>query len=303
MKRPIPVTASAIVALLGSILTLLFAVLMVATPFIAPPPPSQPANSALIAIGVALMFGALGGIGVWTSVGLWRLRPWARTSILIFAGFLAAWCVFIVLLMGVMPMPPDISAVTGRTIRQITMIAFSIPLAIGVWWLFQFNTQATKTAFTSGTFESESRIPLSIAIIGWVQVIGGMLTIIPLVAAMPAFVGGMAVTGWTARVFYLLVGALSLWMGKELLDLHEKARLAAIAWFLISFVHTALILYVPSWWQRMVEMEQARSQSPQFPLDQGRFANVIVAASAVVWGVAIWCLVRNRPAFVRSENR
>jgi hypothetical protein len=303
VRRPIPVTASAIVALLGSILTLLFAVLMVVGPFIASPPPSAPPNTVLLGIGAALMFGVLGGIGVWTSVGLWRLRPWARTSILIFAGFLAAWSVFMVLMMGVMPTPPDTSAESWRTIRAIMLISFAIPSAIGVWWLFQFNTQSTKTAFTSPTFESASRIPLSIAIIGWIQVVGGVLTVIPLVAGMPVLVGGMAVTGWTARFFYLLVGAFSLWIGKGLLDLREKARVAAIAWFVVSFIHTTLILYVPSWWQRMVEMEQARSQTASLPLDQRMFANVIGAASAVVWGVAIWCLIRNRPAFARPEYR
>ena len=46
----------------------------------------------------AAMFATLAVLGIWTSVGLFRLRSWARTSILVFAGFLAAGSIFSLLI-------------------------------------------------------------------------------------------------------------------------------------------------------------------------------------------------------------
>ena len=241
--------------------------------------------------------------GVWTSVGLFRLRPWARMSILIFAGFLAAWSLFMVLVMSVVPIPPDTSAVTASTVRRVTMIGFSVPLAIGVWWLIQFNTRSTKAAFASQMIDSASGMPLSISIIGWMQLVAGALCVIPLLAGMPAFAAGMLVTGWPARLLYLVLGAFLAWVGRGLLDLREKARVAAITWFVISFVHSVLVVYVPSWWQRLLEMQQTMSgTSERITWDQGMLPTVMVGAGALVTGVAIWFLVQNRSAFVRSES-
>ncbi|HMH97474.1 MAG TPA: hypothetical protein VK577_12955, partial [Bradyrhizobium sp.] len=96
MSRPVGVTASAVVAILGSVFTLVFASLAVASLFIETTQP-QPPNNALLVVMSAFVFVAFASVGIWTSVGLFQLRPWARTTILIFAGFLAAGCIFILL--------------------------------------------------------------------------------------------------------------------------------------------------------------------------------------------------------------
>ena len=72
MSRPVGVTASAIVAILGSIFALLLAVLSVASLLIETARP-QPPNSAQLAIAGVAMFAALAGIGIWTSVTRWGL--------------------------------------------------------------------------------------------------------------------------------------------------------------------------------------------------------------------------------------
>src|ERR1700674_1708100 len=148
MSKPVGVTASAIVAIMGSILALLLAVFSTASLFIETAKP-QPPNSAQFVIAGAVMFAALAGIGIWTSVGLFRLRSWARTSILVFAGFLAAGSLFSLLISMAVPIPPEITATTEQSFRRVMAIIFGVPLAIGVWWLIQFNTRSTKDAFAS----------------------------------------------------------------------------------------------------------------------------------------------------------
>jgi hypothetical protein len=303
MSRPVGVTASAIVAILGSIFALLLAVLSVASLFIKTPQP-RPPNSAQFVIAGAAMFAALAGIGIWTSVGLFRLRSWARTSILVFAGFLAACSAFSLLLTMAVPIPPEFTAGTEHTIRRVMAVMFGIPLAIAVWWLIQFNTQSTKTAFASPIAEGASRTPLSITIIAWASIIGGASCLIGILARMPAFLFGAVLNGWAAGVLYALFAAISLYIGKGLLDLRERARLLAIGWCAFSFLHMGLVTLVPPLRQRMFELQRALAQNQKNPIafDQGMFMNVIFAFSAVLVGSAIWFLIRNRAAFVRAES-
>ena len=144
MNRPIGITVSAIVAAFGSIIMLLFAVLAIASLFTVAPRP-QPPNTPQLVIAGAAMCAAFAVIGVWTSVGLIRLRSWARTSILIFAGFLVVSCILSLLMSMAVPIPPEFA----ENFRLIMTVMFGIPVAIGVWWLIQFNTPSTKAAFAS----------------------------------------------------------------------------------------------------------------------------------------------------------
>src|SRR5579859_2412818 len=86
MKRPFGVIASAIFTLLGSLLMFaLFALMGVATLVSKDMPPE-----AKLGLPLALaLFGGLGAWGITTAIGLFRLRNWARISIIVFSVFLA----------------------------------------------------------------------------------------------------------------------------------------------------------------------------------------------------------------------
>jgi hypothetical protein len=303
MSRPVGVTASAIVAILGSILALLFAVLLVATPFIETAQP-QPPNTAQFAIAGAAMFAALAGIGIWTSVGLFRLRSRARTSILVIAGFLAAFSIFALLVSLAVPLPPEITAGTQHTVRRTMAVMFGIPLVIAVWWLIQFNTRSTKAAFASPVAEPASARPLSITIIAWASILGAVSCLFPILARLPVFLFGAIFNGWIAVVIYAFFGALSLYIGKGLLDLRERVRVLAIGWWGFGFVHLIVVTLVPSLRQRMLELQRTieHNQPNPIPFDQGTLTNVLLAFSVIVGATAIWFLIRNRAAFARAEN-
>ena len=263
MSRPLGVTASAIVAILGSMFALLLAAFMAASPLIATAQPKPPYGTQ-IAIAAAAITAALAALGIWTAIGVFRLRSWARTSILIFAGFLGAWSALTLLATMVVRMPPDITAGTRQTFRSSMALMFGIPLAIAVWWLIQFNAKSTKAAFASAVAEPASPRPLSISIIGGIGVVGGVGCLLWIPIRLPAFLFGVTFNGWTAGVIYGLFGALSVYIGKGLLDLRERARLLAIGWLVFGLVHTCVVTLVPSVRQRMFEAQRAISQNQQY---------------------------------------
>lgn len=121
---------------------------------------------------------------------------------------------------------------------------------------------------------------------------------------MPAFLFGASFTGWTGGVIYALFGALSLFIGKGLLELREEARILAIGWFGFSFVHAGLVTLVPPLRQRLLESQRVLTQNQANPiaLDQGAIMNWVFAFAAIVASTAIWFLIRNRAAFGQTES-
>jgi len=303
MSRPVGVTASAVVAILGSIFTVVFAALAVASLFIQTPQP-RPPNTALFVVMSALMFVAFACIGFWTSIGLFRLRPWARTAILVFAGFLAAGSLFTLLITMVVPMPPDMGAGTQNTVRRMMAGMFGIPLVISIWWLIQFNTQSTKAAFASSIAGPASARPVSITIIAVALIFGGVSCLFAILARAPSFLFGVSFSGWTAGVIYAIFAAVSMFIGKGLLDLREEARILAIGWCGFWLVHLSLVTLVPPLRQRMLELQRAmlETQKTPTPFDLGMLANVSFAVTVIMVAAAIWFLIRNRTAFVGAEN-
>jgi hypothetical protein len=303
MSRPVGVTASAVVAILGSIFSLALAVGAIAALFMEATQP-QPPNTAPFVVMGALMFVAFACLGFWTSAGLFRMRPWARTAILVFAGFLAAGSIFILLLTMAVPVPPDTSGATAQTIRRMEAVIFGIPLVIAIWWLIQFNTQSTKAAFASSIAGPASARPISITVIAWVCISGGVSCLFAILARAPAFLFAANFNGWTAGVIYAVFAAVSLFIGKGLLDLREEARVLAIGWFGFWLVHGSLVTLVPPLRQRMFELQRAmvlEQKSPN-PFNEGMLMNVSLGLTLIMGAAAIWFLIRNRSVFGRAET-
>jgi hypothetical protein len=303
MSRPVGVTVSAIVAILGSIFALLVAALAVASVFIETPQPKPP-NSTQLAIASGLMIAAFAVVGIVTSVGLFRLQPWARTSILIFAGFAAFGSFFALLGIMAMPIPPGFSADTARNFRLTVTLMFAVPFAIAVWWLIQFNTRSTKAAFASPITEGVSPRPISITVIAWASLVGGASCILAILTRQPVFLFGAIFNGWIAGIIYAIFGALSLYIGKGLLELREEARILAIGWFAFSFLHSSVVALVPPLRERMLALQRGleQNQPNPIPFDQGNLMSVIFASGAIMAALAIWFLIRNRAAFGRAEE-
>ena len=88
MNKPVGVTATAVFALLGSLLMLACLVLVGLTLLLSPGRRSLAPEARLgMTIGLA-MFAIMAAWGTTTAIGLFRLRNWARVSMLVFAALL-----------------------------------------------------------------------------------------------------------------------------------------------------------------------------------------------------------------------
>ena len=307
VTRPAGVTASAVVAIIGSMLALGFAGLMFATPYLAPPsaqPP--PVNLGRVAFTVGLICVALAALGIATGLGLLRMRAWARTSILVFAGIMGGVSLVAGVATTLVP-PPTLNAPAGvaSTMRWVIAGVYAVPLLIAVWWLVLFNKQSTRDAFARVALPGEgpSRPP-SISIIGWWYVISGVLCVIPAAVRLPALIGTMVITGWGATAFFVILGALNAALGWGVLKLQERARVLMIAWLALSAAYSAYVAIAPGPRQRMRELGQslpAGASSPTF--DTTAFIVVMMLVGVVLVVVAIWFLVRNKAAFHSDEER
>jgi hypothetical protein len=299
MSRPAAVTASAVVALIGSLLALLLAGVMVVGAYTAPM--QVPAMRGPL-VGSGTLLAALAALGVATGVGVLRLRPWARMSMLVFGGFMAVVSFLSALVLAFVPIPAPPGAPISESSVRIFMVGFyAIPLLIGVWWLVLFNRAATKEAFASGGVGEPSRRPLSISIVGWLFIVGGISTVFMVLAGMPALLFSFLFEGWSARLVYAVMGAISLYLGWGLLKLDERARVLTLVWSGFALLHGAYFMLVPAARDRMREMQAMYPVSPQGSAatvtDMTAFTFGIMAVSYAVLVACVWVVIRHKPAF------
>ena len=144
---------------------------------------------------------------------------------------------------------------------------------------------------------------MSITLIAWMSIVGGVSAVLAILARQPLFLFGGVFHGWVAGVVYAVYAALSLFIGKGLLDLREEARILGIGWYGFSFLHSAAIALVPALRQRMLELQLALARNEQEAVAiPSMLPNVIFALAAILSAVAIWFLIRNRAAFGRTES-
>ena len=295
MKRPIGVIAASVVCLLWSGFAFLMGLAVMWSAFV-PAAPTAPPMPKTFALGVGATILALSALGVVTAIELFRLRPWARMSILIFSGIAAPMCFLTVALGFFIPLPAA-APISETTLRGIVIGLYAVPLLITCWWLAQFTSQTTKAAFMAS---AQSR-PLIVLIIGWGNLIGGIVCIIPVLMGLPAFVLGFVFRGVAAQAFYVLFGALSAHLGWSLLKLQERARVFTLGWFGLIALNSAYVMFSPAARTRMLEMQAQIDAQPTAPeLDMMAFLIASSVATLVLLAIGAWLLVRAKPAFVSS---
>ena len=261
MKRPVGVILTAIVQVLGSLMVLAFSagtVFLTAklptTPDVAAPPPSLPAGMTL---GIAAFYGLFGVLGLLTAIGLFRMRNWARYSSLIFAGFLVIISLTMAVVFVLMPMPETMRSPAEMAAVKGVLVGFSLSFAaLGAIWLYYFNRRSTKAAFLGEGADSDvnakgvevggRRVPMSIAVIAGMQLVGGLFGLL-FAAWTPANVFlGLVLTGIPAKLLALGTSALGIYIGVALLRLSNTGRLVAIGASCFWVVNGLLIVLLPN---------------------------------------------------------
>lgn len=301
MQRPASVTASAILVVLGSLMTLALAAAM----FWLPTSGSagvEHERSFAIGLGVFYLAGALTGLA--TSVGLFRLRRWARVLLLAFAGVLVLFCAFAALVVALIPLPevagPDLPL--PPNLRAITVMVFAVPAAIATWWLVLFTRPRIVDAFGGEAVADPSAPPTIILLIGWLTVIGGVASLGLVWTGSPWYFLGLFIDGWGARACYLAFALFQLYVGRGLLRLEERSRVLAIWFYIVSSLNGVALLLSPGMRARLLafsrEVDPAAADA--LPFDTESFLWWVMAVTLVVVVAQTWLLVRARPAFHRD---
>ncbi|MDH5235080.1 MAG: hypothetical protein OEW77_08965, partial [Gemmatimonadota bacterium] len=242
--RPAGVTASAVVAILGSLATVMLAGSLLRT---TEGIEEQLPGGRVVALAMAgtLLLSAFAGIA--TAVGLWRMRHWARLGMLIIAGSLVILCTASALVVAAIPIPQVGGAAAGSAagVRAILLAFYAVPGAIGIWWLVYFTRERTKACFAASGPIAPPGVPLTVALIGWSCVVGGVLCLAVPFTGAPAYLLGAVLVGWAARAFFLALAAVQLVIGRGLLRLEERARVAGAWFFGVGSLYGVAGLVVP----------------------------------------------------------
>lgn len=299
---------SAVVAILGSLFLLLCGLLGLIGIYMAPFS-SDHANLVDMAAIMAVFFLAMPAIGVFTGVGLLRLRNWARISILIWSGITVFSSLFALIGFLLLPFPafpstsPQIS--TGA-IKAVIVILYGIPMLIGISWLILFNRKSVKEQFlgrgpTAIAPDSpvRARCPLPVAIIA-----GFMLFSVLTMFAMPllhlpvaTILFGQRIHGEPGNFIYASSAVLYLAAAIGLLTLKRWSYPLTIvlqAFWLSSGVVTFLR---PNYQQNLqdlygeMRMPESAAASIEF-LNHRAFAWFIMVPGLVILGILFYCRKR-----------
>jgi hypothetical protein len=303
MNRSSGVTAIAIFALLGSLLCVGMACVMGLTFFFAPTKAIDPAAQPLakVSLVVAVIFFLVPAIwGIASSIGLFRLRRWARVSTLIFAGLLIFFGLASPLFILAIPMPPPPNVDPAvMTDIKIGITGFYLSLAaIGAWWMIYLTRPTVKTQFQAGGVPaSPPRRPLSISIIAWFLIVTSCCLPLNMALRFPAVLFGAVITGWSANLYLLLFCAAAIISAIGLLRLKPYGRLLSIAYFVFGMVNATVTWLIPGSAERVVRMFDAM---PAYFRTQPRptFNPVLMAVVTIPWMLLpLYFLMKHKPAF------
>jgi hypothetical protein len=248
MKRPIGLILSAVVLSLAALFLLALTALMAVAGIVAnrqSTTATAPHVTVLLILGLSFLYAALAVWAILTVIGILRLRPWARYSILVFGGGLAA--VGLLLAVGTALSRALVAAIpaNGRTTDPHLMaVIFTILIAfyaatatIGTWWLIYFNLRPTRELFHTSEFvfplHSTSgdlpHRPTAITILACLFLFSAVCCCIMAFTPFPAFLLGFILPARSAHILYLVFALIAALVSFGLLKLQEYARFATIA--------------------------------------------------------------------------
>jgi hypothetical protein len=270
VKRPFGVIFSAILLFLGSLFQLLMAVLMAFSGALVgkiPPaglhgataPPPIPGWMPVFMYGLSAFFVALAVWGILTTVGLFRLRLWARYSVLVIGGGLALingiQMLFTAIWLFVpMPVAPTVDASQAHTTLAATKIVFAVLAliyavlcAVGISWLVYFNLKWVREVFAGAPGEiAESPRPFPISVLAVLSMIGAACCLLTVFLPLPGALFGWILDGWGKVMLYLVFTVLSAAVGIGLWRLREWGRLLMLGLMAAGLANSMVYLLRPA---------------------------------------------------------
>jgi hypothetical protein len=158
MKRSAGVTVIAVLALVGSAFTLLVGVGMLVAVAIVPAPestefPGSPMLFRIILVFASLMYLLPAAWGIFTGIGLLRLKNWARISTIVFSVLLILMGGFTALMSLIVPLPvtthSDVDPAVMSGIRMASGAFWLTLLGIASGGLFTLTDQRSNTSLVT----------------------------------------------------------------------------------------------------------------------------------------------------------
>lgn len=171
------IIAAGVAGILASLFAILIAVAAIAGMSMLPQAsgsPEIPPNVKSMAVVMMLLFAGLAGFGIFTSVGVLHLKNWARISMLVWGGVMAALSTLVLFFVALVPLPEGspASPISVPTLRLVLIVMYGTPLLIGVWWLVLFSQPSIKAQFLAAPLAGgqlaappRPRCPLPLAIL------------------------------------------------------------------------------------------------------------------------------------------
>lgn len=327
MKRPFGVVFSAVLLLLLSLFQLLIGGMMAFSgalmrkqiasgglhgmPAGAPMPTWMP----IYMYALCAFFIALAVWGILTAVGLFRLRRWARYSVLVIGGALALIglvSALTTLLFLVVPLPvaSGMDASQVNNVQAITRVIFGVVgclylilCAVGVSWLVYFNRKKVCEVFAGGMGEApQSRRPFLIAVIAILNLFGAATCLLMVFLPIPGAIFGLLLHGWQKAALYLAFAALELAVGVGLWRMAEWGRRLTLGMMVLMLAQSVVYLVRPSLLLQY-SAELTQTLTPTQPPLPAHFQTMLYSASfgfSVLFCIAIAAvLIHYRAAFVR----
>lgn len=322
IERPLGVSVAAMVIAIGSGLAIAVGlVALTGVMFYPLNAPGGPSRVLLIVSPVILIGAGLWGLA--TARGLMQIKPWARTSIILFSvllAFLGTMGMF-QLLTSPFPSMPPLSAGELRGLRDLVVVVYFLFLVIGVWWIVQFSSPPIKSLFRLGAKEAVPRAPakdislmtveealaagrakygkrpLSITLIAWYLLAAAISAAVQVLVGAPASVFGLTLSGSSASLLYLGMFGVEAYIGIGLLYLQPLSRILGIVFFVLQFLLSVLVVALPGREARLAAMLHAVS-GPDVPaVPTAALIVVLVVSAAILAGLPVWFLIRRGYAF------
>lgn len=199
--------------------------------------------------GVAAFAAAVVVWGVVTGLGLLWMRTWALISTLIFS-FLLLGTGLGVLAMDLLPLAPAAPASAAAAVHVVDTFLGLMCTGLAIWWIAYFVRPHSQAAFfTTRRDGAPPRVPISIAVIAWFLLGGGVLSVLftPLLGAHASFALGMhPLRGHAAQSALIAAGAISMIVGLGLVELRSWARVAAMVWVVLWLINSVLAWLKPA---------------------------------------------------------
>lgn len=321
MKRSGGITFSAVIAIIGSVVSVLLGGLTVVTSIalrdtpIPTPPSGYPASP--IAPAVTLLITSIFylGFGVWgivSAIGLFRLRNWARICFAVFGGLLGVFSLFGAVALFVLsrfpppgiPQSPDVPAGFIESLFTIIAVIALMFAALGIWWMIFFNRRRVKVQFLSEAAAAAPRqFPLSISIIAWFLAVAGVLLLPYSMLPFPMFIFSFALHGATAHILFLLMAVVSLLSGIGMLKKRVEAHSLAVGYFAFSILNSVATFVLPGSQARRLAFFNEFTQGQLMPIPINLFFVMSILFGLVIVGLCLWFLTTRRRAFVEACSR